>query len=139
MSDEVVDLLREMLDGQRLLLAEVQGLRGDLAGRGRGALAPADLVKLRRLLPEIARAVADASFTVQSLGDHGKLTGDGRLNDALTTCGSGRSLGRLLRRAAGHEIGDLRLRLIGDRGPGLIWSCDVLEKGVETTKTKAGA
>jgi len=121
---EAVELLRA-------LIAEVRGLRADMAERTRGALSRADRIKLETALPAICAAVGTLGFTVASLSEHANLTGDTRLRDALTTCGTGRAIGKLLRRGAGHDIGGLRLRQIGNDGSN-VWQ---VEKGGESRET----
>ena len=122
---EALQILREIRD-------ELRGLRSDLAGRGRGALNHADLVKLKTLLPAIRAAVATYSFTTTSLAERARLMGDATLGDALTMCGTGRALGKLLRRGAGHDVDGLCLRKTGNDGSNIYF----VEKGAETGKTQ---
>lgn len=107
MDDAVLTVLRA-------IRYELRVLRGDLAARARGALAPADRTRLKELLPAIRDAIGEASFSVASLAEHARLTGDRRLTDSLAACGSTRAAGKLLKRAAGHDVDSLVLYLIGD-------------------------
>jgi len=107
---------------------ELRGLRADLAERKRGVLAPADLAKLKLLLPAIYADISDLSFTVASLQESVDLVPGAPLRQALATCGAGRAIGKLLRRGAGHDIECLRLHQVGNDSTGNVW---MVQKGAE--------
>jgi hypothetical protein len=117
----VLELLREISDKLSRLCV--------LAETGRGALAPADRSKLQNLLPAIYAAVGELSFTVASLDEHVQLYGASDLGDALATCGSARSIGKLLRRGSGCGVNGLHLQRQGHNGGANIYA---LKKGSET-------
>ncbi|MEJ7667578.1 MAG: hypothetical protein WKH97_02365 [Casimicrobiaceae bacterium] len=97
------------------------------AQRERGsALSKTDREALEVLLPAIADAVGNLHFTSRELIAHGEadsilLAALVRVYGSITT-GTARRLGRLLNRADGFAMDDLRVQRVGYVRDGALWS-----------------
>jgi hypothetical protein len=112
--------VRELLE---LLLVEIRGLRADLANRREAPrVVTEDRQILAAVLPAIATAVGDRLFTVSELQRHARLAEFGSLRAAIERAGGGNRLGRLLKRAAGYDVGGLRVEHIGEDRDGLVFT-----------------
>lgn len=112
------DLLRE-------LIAEVQGLRRDLAERRvDGRLAAVDRRALGALLPVVATAVGARTFAVRELVDHAGLQIPAAiaLRAALDAAGGARKVGRLLARGDGVDVAGFRATSCGEDRDGRLWT-----------------
>jgi hypothetical protein len=116
------------------LTAEVAALREDVAALApeRPDPLPSDRERALRLLPAALQAVRSASFTVKSLREHGELTRNASLIAALDEIGTARSVGRLLRRISGADIGGIKVLAVGAGEDGAIW----VIQSFETQKTQ---
>lgn len=108
------------------VLLEVRALRMELAA----ALAPrpsrlvaADRDTLELLLPAIAAAAGDTLWTVGELVAHARIHGEAprRLQEALSTVGGTKTVGKLLRRAVGVSVGGFVVERVGDDRGGALW------------------
>lgn len=92
-------------------------------GRG-GVLSPTDRAALAHLLPAIADALGDASWSSADLVRHGELL-DRKLHDDLCrTLGATpnlKSLGKLLARGAGSVVNGLQLQRVAKKREGVVW------------------
>jgi hypothetical protein len=108
----------------RELIAEVKGLRADLArtsGRRRPEIPDA-------LLPILAQAVFDKAFTATEVIRHAS-TVDAPLRAALDGAGlsNARQLGKWFRAIEGRVIVGARLTRIGTERDGVVWRVRVCE------------
>jgi hypothetical protein len=102
------------------LVAEIRGLRSDLAERRQGRrLSRADHDALADLLPVIASAVGDRVFTVGELREHSEL--DPVLAGALVRVGGPNKTGRLFKRASGCDAAGMVVDNVGSDRDGLLW------------------
>ena len=110
--DMIVSLLSE-------LVAEVRGLRADLARDRRPAAHAADHVAFMLAL---GAAVADRAFSAREVNQHAALV-DGALRAALAAAGlvNARRIGKFFRTIEGQTIGGLRLDRIGSDSEGVVW------------------
>ena len=101
----------------RALVAEVRGLRADLARDRR----PSHLTH-EALLPVLARAVKDNAFSAREVMQHAALV-DGDLRAALHAADlrSARQLGKWFRTIEGQTLTGLRLDRLGADNQGVIW------------------
>ncbi|HZH10567.1 MAG TPA: hypothetical protein VEZ24_09360 [Microvirga sp.] len=104
----------------RALIAEVKGLRADLA-RQTGAEDPAST--LGDLVEAIAFTVGDRVFTAPELAKFAEAAPPEKLQIALHAAGgtNPRKVGKLLRRMEKQECGGWRVVQIGSDRDGLLW------------------
>ena len=107
--DAVLELLHE-------LVAEVRGLRADLAQRPSSSLTRADRARLAQLLPVIADVLGSAIFTVHELF----ASSAPALPLVLEGLTPGQ-VGKLLRRAVGVPIDELVVERVGDESRRALW------------------
>jgi hypothetical protein len=110
--DETNALLRE-------LLAEIRGLRADLAGRPTAPKA----ASLQELIDAIAFAVGDKAFTAKELVTHAEALPAERLKNALNAAGgtNHKCIGRLLLRMSKQEFSGWRIKRLFRERDGLLW------------------
>ncbi len=116
-ASEVMRLLRQIAGDVRMLRR---------ARNTGGALSAADRAALVILLPAVADAVGNLYFTSRELIAHGQadsilLSALVRVYGSITT-GTARRIGKLLTRADGFALDDLRVVRVGDARDGVLWS-----------------
>jgi len=107
--DPVLELLRE-------LVAEVRGLRADLAQRRPAVVTRTDRVRLAQLLPAIAATLGSEIFTVHELF----ASSAPALPLVLEGLTPGQ-VGKLLRRAIGVPVEQLVVERMGDEDRRVLW------------------
>jgi hypothetical protein len=114
-ADPIVELLREVLAGQRVLNAKVDVLLARLAVGPRDA-GDVALVQL------LATVSGGDSFTAAAVFRR-RNAGDEALATALETCDIENpvQLGKLLKRLEGHDVGGVWLACLGANREGAIW------------------
>jgi hypothetical protein len=112
-TDETNALLRE-------LLAEIRGLRADLAGKETVA---SEAAGFQGLIEAIAFAVGDREFTAVELAQFSDAAPPERLQQALHAAGgtNPRKVGKLLHRLSKLELSGWQVLRIGVERDGLIW------------------
>jgi len=113
MTDETNDLLRA-------LLAEIRGLRADLAGKG---LAAPKTASLQDLIDAIAFTVGDRAFTAGELIAFADVAPPERLQNVLHAAGgtNPRKVGKLLHRLSKQDLSGWQVLRIGFERDGIIW------------------
>lgn len=117
----------EILQLVRQLAADVHALRQADERKTGGALSGADRAALTILLPAIADAFGDLHFTTRELFRYANAKDDILMAEIARACGpvttgTVRRLGKLLTRAAGFALDDLRVVRVGDERDGAVWS-----------------
>lgn len=107
--DPVLELLRE-------LVAEVRGLRADLAQRRPAVVTRTDRVRLAQLLPAIAATLGSQLFTTHELFAS-PAPALALVLEGLTPG----QVGKLLRRAIGRPIEQLVVERVGDESRRALW------------------
>lgn len=121
MSAEVLALLRELVAGQREMLAELRELRADVAGRGAPRQAGPETAAL---LLAIRAAVGEYVFTCADLVEHAALPAAADLQGAIVAAiGSlqPRRIGKALRAIDGCDVEGLTVRRHGSGRDGVEW------------------
>jgi hypothetical protein len=111
---ETINILRQ-------LVAEVRGLRADLARQHTGDLGGDD-AQTANLLSAIGEAVGDRLFTSCELLEHAKVIAGPlcAVLDALNVA-TPRRLGKCLSRIEGRECAGLAVQRVGTDADGIIW------------------
>ena len=109
------------------VLAEVRALRSELAAAlarpPRRPLAPADRAWLGAFLPAAGAALGDRVWMAPELAAIALRAECGALAATLAAVGGKglRRFGKRLARVAGHAVGELELRRVGETSAGVLW------------------
>ena len=126
-SDELRAALARTEGKLDALRAEVQAMRGELAAAlarpPRRPLAPADRAWLGEFLPAAGAALGDRVWTAPELAAIALRAECGALAATLAAVGGEglRRFGKRLARVAGHAVGELELRRVGETSAGVLW------------------
>lgn len=108
----------------RHLIAQVEALRGEIAGR----LGPKQNDEAGELLLAIRDAIGSRLFTAAELLRHAELAKSTALRLAMTSTGctmNARSIGKLLASIEGQPLNGRRAVRVGTERSGTIWRVDI--------------
>lgn len=126
---QALELLTQIADDVRAIRAAVD------ARHVRRRLSRGDEMALVALLPVIAAAVGNRTFSVNELFAHAELNVESSiaLREQLAVAGNSRRIGRLLIRADGVDIGGYRIVAVGHAREGMLLSIIAISR-----KTRPG-